>query len=205
MPQSPIDIKGAVIPPKPHPPLELVYPSFTPVLEHTGWTIQLDTPQESYLKLGDDALYDLEQFHFHEPSEHYIEGKRFALECHFVHKMRGNESLAVVGVMVEVGEGNRLLEQLAQNLPKGKNEKTKLTAEINPLDLIPACLDYYRFMGSLTTEPYLENVLWLILTDSITASPEQIERFHEILQSNARPLQAHKNRDIFICRGGDKC
>ncbi len=199
MPQSPIDIKGAV--PQPCPKLSFCYEPFTPELEHTGYTVQIDSPTPNHLKM-DEAFYDLIQFHFHEPSEHYIEGKRFALEIHFVHKHRDDSSLAVVGVMVSEGAPNALLEEMSAHLPKQQGEKTKLAQAIKPLDLMPPSLEHYRLMGSLTTEPYLEGVLWLIMTQPITASKKQIDDFHQVLHNNARALQPHKNRDIFICSGG---
>ena len=33
----------------------------------------------------DGTPYDLKQFHFHTPSEHTVEGIRYAMEMHFVH------------------------------------------------------------------------------------------------------------------------
>lgn len=201
MPQSPVDIKGVRVPPEPQAVLELTYPSFQPRLVHTGWTVEIATPKQSILTLGDRA-YNLVQFHFHEPSEHYIEGKRFALEAHFVHKQVEDNSLAVVAVMIDEGQANSLLEKIAKNMPQQEGEAKELSGQINPHELLPSRLDYYRLMGSLTTEPYLEKVLWLVLTDPITASAEQVKQFHQILNDNARPLQPLKNRDIFICRGG---
>ena len=199
--QSPIDIRGAKEPPEPQPRLELAYQNFVPELEHNRWTIQIDCPEGSTLKLGDN-FYDLVQFHFHEPSEHYIEGRRFALEAHFVHKHRGaDDQLAVLAVMIDSGNANPLFSQISSCLPEKQGDKTRLEEIIKPSALLPKNLDYYRLLGSLTVEPYSENVLWLILTDPMTASPEQIEDFHQSLHDNARPLQPRNNRDIFICRG----
>jgi len=33
-------------------------------------------------------MYDLLQYHFHTPSEHALDGKRFSMEVHLVHKNR---------------------------------------------------------------------------------------------------------------------
>lgn len=34
-------------------------------------------------------VFDLKQFHFHNPSEHTIDGEYFPLEMHFVHEAAG--------------------------------------------------------------------------------------------------------------------
>lgn len=200
MPQSPIDIINAK--PAKLPRLILRYPSFVPTIEHVGLTIQIDMPDEfdgrSFMQI-EEKFYNLVQFHFHEPSEHYIEGKRFALEAHFVHFERESNNIAVVGIMIEEGPKNPLLEQISKALPNIKGDKKSLDETIDPLNLLPQKLGYYKFIGSLTMEPYLENVLWIIMKQPITASFQQIEVFSKVLKNNARPLQALKNRSILVC------
>ena len=50
--------------------------------------------------------YELQQFHFHAPSEHTLDGKRTAMEAHFVHTgVHTGEggNLMVIGVFLEGG------------------------------------------------------------------------------------------------------
>ena len=45
------------------------------------------------------------QFHFHSPSEHTINGERFALELHLVHvDAETQEPAAVLGILFKVAE-----------------------------------------------------------------------------------------------------
>ena len=41
----------------------------------------------------DKRTYGLTQFHFHQPSEHRLNGKSFAMEVHFVHAIKGAAGL----------------------------------------------------------------------------------------------------------------
>ncbi|WP_426537656.1 carbonic anhydrase family protein [Bradyrhizobium sp. McL0615] len=45
---------------------------------------QLNAPKGDNLRLRDRS-FELTQFHFHHPSEHLVDGKRFGMEAHFVH------------------------------------------------------------------------------------------------------------------------
>jgi carbonic anhydrase len=49
-------------------------------------------------------------------------------------------------------------------------------------------------MGSLTTPPCSENVLWLVLKNPIYVSEEQVKNFDRIYPMNARPLQPKGDR-----------
>ncbi|KAF3514278.1 hypothetical protein F2Q69_00001423 [Brassica cretica] len=52
--------------------------------------------------------YQLHQLHWHSPSEHTINGRRFALELHMVHES-ANGSLAVVTVLYKIGRPDSFL------------------------------------------------------------------------------------------------
>ena len=63
------------------------------------------------------AVYNAKQFHFHAPSEHHVDGKRFALELHIVHTISTadsyktssdllNRTLAVFGILFEVDDNS---------------------------------------------------------------------------------------------------
>ncbi|KAF2571334.1 hypothetical protein F2Q70_00001569 [Brassica cretica] len=64
--------------------------------------------------------YQLHQLHWHSPSEHTINGRRFALELHMVHESL-NGSLAVVTVLYKIGRPDsflNLVKTVARNQVK---------------------------------------------------------------------------------------
>ncbi|MFY9829106.1 MAG: carbonic anhydrase family protein, partial [Rhodoplanes sp.] len=76
--QSPIDIESPIE--AELPPLKIQWAKSADTIVNNGHTIQLNAAPGSTLKLGDDE-YKLVQFHFHRPSEHLIDGKRFPMEA----------------------------------------------------------------------------------------------------------------------------
>jgi hypothetical protein len=83
---------------------------------NNGHTIQIDTVGSGVLVVGKDR-YVLQQFHFHTPSEHTVDGRSYPLEAHFVHKTAGGK-LAVVGLLFEEGAENPALTPYWSRLPK---------------------------------------------------------------------------------------
>jgi carbonic anhydrase len=80
-----------------------------------GHTIQVNVPPGSELHLNGRA-YRLEQFHFREPSEHYVDGRIYPMEIHLVHRdAKGH--VVVVGLLVEGGFPNQSLAGLWTHAP----------------------------------------------------------------------------------------
>lgn len=188
--QSPIDLTATV-----DADLPSISFSYKPValkVQNNGHTLQVNVPEGSSIKVGDDR-YQLVQLHFHTPSEYHIEGKSFPLEVHYVHK-REDGTLGVIGVMFKEGKENSVLEAILKHAPQKANETYIAEKSIDLMSMLPADLRYYRLMGSLTTPPCSEGVHWHVMVTPITASAEQIEKFKGFFAMNARPLQPSKNR-----------
>lgn len=64
-----------------------------------------------------DTEYTLKQLHWHTPSEHTLNGKRFAAELHMVHKSADNK-IAVVGVLYRFGYPDSFLSEVIVFLTK---------------------------------------------------------------------------------------
>jgi carbonic anhydrase len=62
--------------------------------------------------------------------------------------------------------------------------------------LLPATRNYYTYMGSLTTPPCSEGVLWLVMKQPVQVSQEQINIFSRLYKNNARPIQPVAGRLI---------
>lgn len=166
-----------------------------------GHSIQLNFPAEGVSETirFNNEEFKLIQFHFHTPSENKLNGQSYPLEIHFVHQGK-NGSLAVIGVLVKSGQENPALQKIIDNIPTGKNEAVEVKGEsLSPAELLPTNLKHYDFMESLTTPPCAEGVQWVVMENSITASPSQISAIKAATNGyNARPIQSRNKREIFL-------
>lgn len=155
---------------------------------NNGHAIQVNYNPGSKITV-DQADFELKQFHFHSPSENTINGKSFPMEAHFVHAdAKGN--LAVVALMFEEGENNKLLEKVWPQVLQVVNGKEALRPEVSAADLLHANRDYYRYNGSLTTPPCSEGVRWFVLKHPAKATAEQLAVVGKAIgQPNNRPVQ----------------
>jgi carbonic anhydrase len=162
---------------------------------NNGHAIQVNYNPGSKITV-DQTDFELKQFHFHSPSENTINGKSFPMEAHFVHAdAKGN--LAVVALMFEEGESNKLLEKVWPQVLQIENSKEALRPEVSAVDLLPANHGYYRYNGSLTTPPCSEGVRWFVLKHPAKASVEQLAVVGKALgQPNNRPVQPVGARPI---------
>ena len=195
-------------------PLEFLYrPSPLSIVDN-GHTVMVNYGEGSNL-LVDGRQYRLVQFHFHKPSEEAINGERTDMVAHLVHQHHDG-SLVVVGVLMsakkpssvkkswfgdEAVKENTMIQTLWNNVPliKGKTEMPGVMIDVN--QLLPADRSYYTYMGSLTTPPCSENVLWFVMKNPIYVSEEQVKNFDRIYPMNARPLQPKGDRLIKETRG----
>jgi carbonic anhydrase len=64
---------------------------------NNGHTVQVNIPSSAKCKLSIyEKEYDLKQFHFHTPSEHTIDSRKYEMEMHLVHVNEANE-ICVLG------------------------------------------------------------------------------------------------------------
>jgi carbonic anhydrase len=190
--QSPIDIRDGI-----KVSLDAVAFDYKPsafrVLD-TGHTVQVNVdPGSSIEVLG--RRYELLQFHFHRPSEERIDGKRFDMVVHLVHKdLEGR--LAVVAVLLERGSALPIVQGVWNNLPLEKGEEVAAKLPLDLGALLPAERSYFTYMGSLTTPPCSEGVLWMVMKNPVQVSAEQIGIFSRLYPMNARPVQSASGRLI---------
>jgi carbonic anhydrase len=169
--------------------LSLDYGSTTGEIFNNGHTIEVETTGANVLKLGGVA-YELDQFHFHGPSEHRFAGRGFDMEMHLVHKSETGDT-AVLGVFLKRGHSSGPLATVFQNLPDVDaplNTRTALPP-FDPATFLPASKTNYRYLGSLTTPPCTEGVHWVVLADTMTVSDEDMAQFARRIAFNARFVQ----------------
>lgn len=190
--QSPIDIRDGI-----KVDLEPIVFNYRPSLfriADNGHTIQVQLTDNSITLTG--KTYELVQFHFHRPSEEKVNGQRFDMVVHLVHKSDDGQ-LAVLAVLLERGNENPFIQTLWNNLPLEKNITVEPpTTLINPSELLPESMSYYTYMGSLTTPPCTEGVLWLVMKQPVQVSAEQIQIFSRLYKNNVRPIQPAAGRLI---------
>lgn len=193
--QSPIDLATTV-----DADLEELAFDYQPVplsIVNNGHTIQVNYAPGSSLVL-DGQTYDLLQFHFHDPSEHAVDGSPYPMEAHLVHQNAETGELAVVGILLEIGDENSVLQPIWDNMPEEAGPPVEIAnTEINVAELLPADTNsYYRYFGSLTTPPCSETVNWLVLKEPVTVSFQQVEHFAATVGENARPVQTVGRRFV---------
>jgi carbonic anhydrase len=190
--QSPIDIRDGIA--LDLDPVQFDYqPSAFSVIDN-GHTVQVNVAAGNSIEVN-GRRYALQQFHFHRPSEERINGRQFEMDAHLVHK-DGEGRLAVVAVLLERGAAQPLLQTVWNNLPLEKNEEFAARAPIDLSQLLPADRRYYTYMGSLTTPPCSEGVLWLVMQQPVPMSAQQIDIFSRLYPMNARPIQRAAGRMI---------
>ena len=190
--QSPIDIRDGIT--VDLDPVKFDYrPSGFSVVDN-GHTVQVNvSPGNTIEVLG--RRYELLQFHFHRPSEERINGRQFDLSAHLVHRDPEGR-LAVVAVVLERGAPQPVVQEVWNNLPLEKNEAVAAADAIDLNALLPQDKRYYTYMGSLTTPPCSEGVLWMVMQQPVPASLAQINIFARLYPMNARPVQQAAGRLI---------
>jgi len=160
-----------------------------------GHTIQVSHTPGSNVDLN-NRTYKLRQFHFHEPSEHHIDGKAFPMEMHLVHQdERGH--ILVIAVMMEIGVEEPVFEMLWQRLPEQIGQETSVPLKnISLADILPTDKHHFSYSGSLTTPPCTEGVLWIVMEKPLPISQKDVEHFVRVIGHNARPIQALQGRNI---------
>lgn len=160
--------------------------------------------------------YTLLQFHLHWLSEHSINGYKYPLEIHLVHKKTGisleealkrRDGLAVIGLLGQVygeedsGYSFDELEPGIPNLLHYTEEHEEFTLEINISRLFsPRMQSFYAYPGSLTTPGCNEVVTWIVMDVPITVSDNQFKLISKVDiggVSNYRSLQPVNNRPVY--------
>jgi carbonic anhydrase len=193
--QSPINIEDYSTLQGPAEALGFNYVPSNATVVNNGHTIQVDVQGDNNLIVR-GSRYRLLQFHFHTPSETQINGKRSAMVAHLVHR-NDEGQLAVVAVMLETGTANPMIDKVWTYMPLDTKDRVRMpSGMLNLNELLPADQRYYQFMGSLTTPPCSESVLWMVLKSPMQISPAQLRLFTQLYPMNARPVQAVNGRPV---------
>ena len=193
--QSPINIDESLTLQGPAEPLQFNYQPSSASVVNNGHTIQVDLQGDNSVTVRGSS-YKLLEFHFHAPSEERINDQGFAMVAHLVHQ-NAEGQLAVVSVLLQAGAANALVHKVWTYMPLDTHDRVRIPAGLIDMnELLPTDQRYYQFMGSLTTPPCSEGVLWLVLKQPSPVSAAQIRLFTQLFPHNVRPLQPLHGRAV---------
>jgi len=192
--QSPVDLRDARY--VTYSPLQFRYRSSTLSLVNDGRSLRARYRPGSYLSVG-GRDYQLEEFHFHVPGEHRINGARADMELQLLHRDRQGQ-LAVVAVPMMAGRRmNTTLTRIWDHIPaSGGTSYYNRQSGINPLFLLPPNRSYFSYPGSLTEPPCTEGVEWFVLTEPVEVDESYLHRLRQVIGHNARPVQPLNGRPV---------
>lgn len=191
--QSPINLTKTAVPTA---SLTLNYQATPLTIKNNGRTIRVECAAGSTMQL-DGITFELQQFHFHTPSEHLENGRSAAMEVHLVHKNPDTQALAVLGVFFKEGDRNEALQSIWSQMPQRAGVQKTVGSTFNAASLLPANRnEFYQYRGSLTTPPCSEAVTWIVMKEAVTASPQQVDQFVQAIGANARPVQPLNQRSF---------
>ncbi|GLJ46418.1 hypothetical protein SUGI_0978250 [Cryptomeria japonica] len=165
-----------------------------------GYEIQVAWSEYAGSVVIEGVEYKLSQSHWHQPSEHTINGLRYPFELHMVH-ISDDGSIAVIGILYEFGKPDDFLTKLEWAIHKiGQPHAEDIDLHsVNPNDIgLRRDEAYYRYSGSLTTYPFNEEVTWTVIKHPKTATPEQVRDLWNALngKANSREVQALNGRVV---------
>ncbi|NRG41066.1 carbonic anhydrase family protein [Rathayibacter sp. VKM Ac-2835] len=170
-------------------------------LEDTGHTVQVVDDGAGSVVSYKGSEYELVQMHVHTPSEHTIDGVAADAEFHFVHQNTAGERL-VLGVLVVEGAESAAYDSFAAHAAETaeSDSDADVAIDLDVAELLPSSLEHAAYEGSLTTPPCTEGVQWIVFTEPVSLSPEQLADLDSAHPHNTRPTQPLGDRAV--TRGG---
>ncbi|XP_067935222.1 carbonic anhydrase-like [Watersipora subatra] len=176
---------------------------------------------------GDLGTYHVEQFHAHwgstnqVGSEHQLNGKKFPMEVHFVHKRNDfasvtkaaksgdDDAIAAVGFFFVIQpEDNPALDTMIQGIQQLRTDRSyeKANYQLNALtDFTEASMNgnFYRYYGGLTTPGCNQVVKWTVFETPIGISAAQMQTIRDGVSNSYgteyyRPVQALGARPVTL-------
>ncbi|KAK6139939.1 hypothetical protein DH2020_026315 [Rehmannia glutinosa] len=189
-------------------PLARNYHAVNVTLVDNKFTVAIEYPDHTGGIIVDDKPYSLKQMHWHSPSEHRINGNRFAAELHMVH-VSDDGNVSVVATLFKYGQPDPLLtkihnklNELAYNVKSQETISPITIGQFHPAELRKTSRKYYRYIGSSSVPPCSENLMYLVLGKARSISREQVEALKAPLdigcKYNARPCQPINGRHVEV-------
>jgi carbonic anhydrase len=141
--------------------------------------------------------FELRKIHIHHPAEHLLDGRKpHAFECHLVHFRKGDDGTGpkvVIGVFFHKDE-------MAADCPSfGRIARAEAgtAPTVNPFHFLPTNRHrFFHYEGSLTSEPYREDVSWFVMEQEIPVSPGDTRVLEKYAEQDGRPVQPLNRRFV---------
>lgn len=183
--QSPIDVQGGIA--VDLEPIQFAYRPASFRVVDSGRHLQMAVYGGALSLLG--KTYALQRIVFHRPAEITVAGKSFAMDAQLVHKADDGK-LLILAVLFEKGPENPIVQSALNHLPlEAGGDVLPPAHSVDPSRLLPGDGRYVTFMGSLTSPPCSEDVLWVVMKEPQAVSAEQLSIFARLYPPNARPVQ----------------
>ena len=190
--QSPIDISGAKLDDRLKKlKFHYTYGITRTTLHHQ--TIQGEVERGSYLE-WDGERFDLNRVYFRTPSEHRVNGLPYEMEVQLEHSAVTGKTI-MLSVLITPGKNSEIIDNITQHLPS-MDEEIQEIERLNWQNLLPAQKTYWSYTGSMTTPPCTGNVLWVLMTNTVTTSKASIDKFVLKQKSNVRPVFSLGKREL---------
>lgn len=156
-----------------------------------------------------NVTWVIRKIHIHSPAEHLLdENPADDFECHLVHSKVGDVKARgpklVVGVMFKVAakaskktsQRPTMFSWNAALCNSGTNPPIAHDIDVN--DFLPDKDKdkFYRYEGSLTSDPYSEDVSWYVLKHHSEVLPTNVDQILKFADQHTRPVHATDRRFI---------
>ena len=150
---------------------------------------------------------ELRKIHLHTPSEHDLEGKNHAGEIHLLHEIIGDfekPPLLVLGTIFQLdthaakGKRHPAFELwLAPQKGAAKKARTINLHKLLPPEVgIPPQRNWYLYEGSLTSDPYTENVTWIVFQGMLKIDSASLKLLRKHAHQPERPPRPLNRRFV---------
>jgi carbonic anhydrase len=191
--QSPIDLRDTL-----KVDLEPIQFDYRPqpfTVQDTGRTV-LVTPDTGSGLTVRQRRYELRAIETRMPAEMLLGGRRMDAALHLVHRDAEGRIAMLALFLVKGEEAQPALQRMLNHLPLEKHLTEAVPTPLNLAELLPENRGYFTFMGSLTTPPCTEGVLWLVMREPLTVSEQQLAVLRRLYPMNARPVQPAGGRIV---------
>jgi carbonic anhydrase len=145
---------------------------------------------------------ELVKIHLHTPSEHDLEGANQDGEIHLIHKIvspTAGSELIVLGIFFEKSakpiKGD-FFQLWTNELKAAKKAQDGKETQIDPRNLLPPQDKWYRYEGSLTSEPYNEIVTWVVFPTPLGIASDDLNKLKKEAHQPERPTQDINRRFV---------